>query len=265
MSVNREHLKILVARLNEAVLEERARKVQSRYRLMRSYRRVIRAVAERLVRREAQDILAQAEKNLRGERGQGMFELWLEDYWRKDRQYVQTQMEPTLLAYGELVAGAVEGETKREADTEAVQRFMRAYTEGFGERYIVKSQTRLETVYRRALERGEDPVEAIRAEMEEWTANRADAIAEREAVQANGAVAVMLFKMANVQVLRWYAMGNNACPYCQGMNGKIVEISRNFADEGDDLDGGDDGHLVISHGVGHPPLHEGCECMVGIG
>lgn len=250
---------------DEAVLEERARRVNSRYRLMRSYRRVIRSVAERLVRREAQDLLTQAEKNLRSQRGSGMFELWLEEYWRKDQEYIRQQMEPTLLAYGELVANAVEGETKQPADPDAVQRFMKAYVETYAERHVYKSKTRLETVYRRALERGEDPVEAIRAEMEEWTANRADAIAEREAVQANGAVAVMLFKMANVQVLRWYAMGNNACPYCQGMNGKIVEISRNFADEGDDLDGGDDGHLVISHGVGHPPLHEGCECMVGIG
>jgi hypothetical protein len=174
-------------------------------------------------------------------------------------------MKPVTQAYGELVSHDVEAEINKVVEPARLEGFVDAYVDEYAKRHVIKSKEALGKRYKGALADGKDLVEELNAELDGWDEQRPDAIANAESVRANNAVAFFIYLAAGVQLLRWYA-GAKSCPYCQEMDGKVVGIETPFWSKGDEYtpEGGGDA-MKISHDVGHPPLHDGCQCIVGAG
>jgi len=245
--------------------EERAKWVKDRRRIMKSYERVYREVAGRIIKRESNDIRGAARRYFH-KREAGLFSTWLEGFWREHGEYVKRQMLPVTTAYGEMVGHDVEAEIGKTVTAERLTGFVLAYVEEYVRRHIIKSREKLEARIKQAQASGKDMVEEIDAELDEWDNERPAQIAKAESVRANNAVAFALYSALGVEVLKWYASGSKSCPYCQEMDGRTVEVHVPFFSPGDDYkpDGAEEG-MKITHVIGHPPLHDGCQCIVGAG
>lgn len=249
-----------------ADLEQRSRKsAQARHRLQRSYRRVIRTVAERVVRRESQDILTQARKAFTS-RGYGDFSTWLASFYQEHQQFISRQMLPVMTAYAELVADQAGEEIGWQADPAQLDRFVRAYTNSYADRHAAINQEKLRKLLERAQATGQDPLEALKAELEAWESDEPETIADRESVRANNAVATTVYAMSGlVRVLKWVSLGES-CPYCQSLNGRTVGIDQVFLSKDEDYQpDGAERPLRNGHDVKHAPAHDGCDCQVVAG
>ena len=65
-----------------------------------------------------------------------------------------------------------------------------------------------------------------------------------------------------VKTIKWYtAADDRVCPWCDAMDGKIIDIEDSFFDKGDEATGTDGSKLPITYDdVGSPPLHVSCRC-----
>lgn len=63
---------------------------------------------------------------------------------------------------------------------------------------------------------------------------------------------------------KWYtAMDERVCPYCAPMNGKVLPLSRNFFDQGDEWLGDAKTAIKMDYSdVPGAPLHPGCRCVL---
>lgn len=112
--------------------------------------------------------------------------------------------------------------------------------------------------------------DAFDEKMTSWQdGQRAATSAAAEATQAGGAFTKVPFIAAGIERMIWVA-GTDACPLCQRLNGRVVEITQPFLAEGDTVDpeDGETTPLVTKQVIGHPPLHgmggRGgvCDCVV---
>lgn len=72
---------------------------------------------------------------------------------------------------------------------------------------------------------------------------------------------VQEYKAQNITQMEWVTSHeDNVCPWCQDMDGEIVDVSDNFLDAGDDLEVGERTWTAL-YNVSHPPLHP--NCLVG--
>ena len=67
-----------------------------------------------------------------------------------------------------------------------------------------------------------------------------------------------------VKTIKWYtAVDGDVCPWCDAMNGKVIDIQENFYDKGDTHSKPDGEEMEIKYGdVGAPPLHPQCRCYI---
>lgn len=64
-----------------------------------------------------------------------------------------------------------------------------------------------------------------------------------------------------VKTIRWYTADNDACDYCQPMNGKVISIEDNFFNKGDTVTGANGQKLSIDYAnVEAGALHVMCRC-----
>lgn len=238
--------------------EERGRRgVGERERLSEKYRRLYGQALGRVLRREANDVGAAA-RRLLGKRGRVEFDSWLEAFYQEHQGFVIEQVGPVAEQYAGDVARAAEEEIGETVDGGAVGRWLRAYLAGFAARLAARQMAR---VYR-ALE-AEEPEAALEEELTRWRETRADDVAVEELVRLGNAVTVFVFMLGGVGYLRWVARGEETCPYCRALNGRVVGIRDSFLGAGESfMPEGAEAPLVVTRRVGHPPAHRGCDCWV---
>ena len=150
---------------------------------------------------------------------------------------------------------------KRKKMPEEARKFMDEYLETFATRYAESSKGQLRALVRQAFDEGLDPEDVIDARMEEWEERRPAKVAMNETVQISGAIARLAFAAAGVMYLRWVNVGGDSCPYCRELDGQVVGIEESFVGKDDVLDS-EDGTMRIRKPAFHPPLHQGCECVI---
>jgi hypothetical protein len=249
-----------------ADLEQRSKKsAQARHRMANAYRRVIRPVAERIARRESQDIFAQAKKSFGG-RGYSDFSTWLSSFYGQHEDYVRKQMLPVISAYADLVADQADDEIGYQHSSEDLDRFVRAYVNEYARRHRAISEDRIRALLAKAQTDGKDALEMLQASLESWEDHDPETIANRESVRANNAVATTIYAMSGmVRVLKWVSFGES-CPYCQSLDGTTVGIDEVFLSKGQNYQpDGADRPLRSGHDVRHAPAHDGCDCQVVAG
>jgi len=248
-------------------METRSRRsVQARHRLMGAYRRVYRDVAARVLRREANDV-GNAARRYFGRRDYGSFVLWLAEFYGEHRDFVEQQFSPVATSYGEAMVPEAQGEIGEEENglTPELERWIERYVRDFAARHSNVSEARIREIAERALETGEDPYEAITAAMETWPEARAEETARWESVRFGNALAVAVFTLAGRSTRRWVTI-SDSCPYCRALDGQVVSTDEWFISAGAAFQPEDaETPLTSRTNVGHPPAHDGCDCMIAAG
>lgn len=248
------------------IIETRAvpKTAQSRHRLQRSWRKVYRETAARVLRRESNDIRAAARKYL-ANGDTARFSVWLADFYRQHVEFVMRQFRPVGSAYSELVADEAADEVAATDYEERVERFVESYTGGFSVRHTESSKFLLQKRLQEAQAAGKDLEEALTAELDHWLEIRPDVISGEESVRLNNAVARLVYIIGGRQYIKWVTFGEN-CPYCNDLDGATVGVESNFLNAGQDYQPeGAERPLTSSSDVGHPPAHDGCDCMAVAG
>ena len=94
--------------------------------------------------------------------------------------------------------------------------------------------------------------------------NKARMIAQTETIRAANQGTLAAYKSAGVTSMRWLA-GGDACPYCKGLDGKVVSIGEPFVKGNTYMPEGAKTPLDTSYTEGiieTPPAHVHCQCVL---
>jgi HK97 family phage portal protein len=234
------------------------RSAEGRLALQMAYAGLFAEAMQRTLRRERQDVMAQARKVLRSRSAQGLAE-WLDGFFSEHEGFVARALRPVVLALLPLVIRGAMDEVSADGDAPDLLAFADAYIEAMAARQAGRSRRRID-----ALLAGAGDVDALAA-LEEGMAgweDRAVWLGQDEAVRAVSALAVAALGRLGVIAKRWVTMGES-CPYCESLSGKVVGIDEPFLAAGETLHGGSERPaLVLDSAVGHPPSHSGCDCVI---
>lgn len=241
-------------------LETRARSSAARrLQLVTEYLPLFEDVTGRFVRREVADVKRAAKKYL-GRDDLTAFVLWLEEFYAEHAGFVDRAMLPVLIAYAGAVARAVQAELEQ-PDLLEPGGFVEEYSATYGLRYTIKQRQALVDLIQRVTTDGEDVLAAVEAQMDTWDEARPAQEARREAQRGNNALALVAYAAYGITRKRWTTL-RDSCPYCTKLDGKIVEIHTPFLPSGSRIEAEGQDPLPISINMGHPPAHDGCDCMV---
>lgn len=242
-------------------IETRTRNTaRSRRATALAFQRVIEDTASRVVRREVNDVRRAVGKFL-GRRNVQDFNLWLVEFYEDHRQFFIRNFLPILTTFAEQVGLEVARELDLD-ETDNIEAFIQEYVEALAARQIGESHLQLKALLNEALQANEDPAEVIEARLDEWEEKRPQAIARKESFGASNAFAKAFYLGAGITHLRWVASGEN-CPYCRDLDGKVVGIQANFLNKDTDFQPDGAGRPLSTRvNIGHPPLHDGCDCNV---
>jgi HK97 family phage portal protein len=193
-------------------------------------------IAERVIRREQTDIGKALAKRNAAEVIDG-----LDD---DHRDYVQKQMLPALRSYAAVVCADVEREIGRA--TLIPESFIENYAESYARRHAT-------AVLGDARQLIGDPNRD--AALAAWS-KRAAWIADREVIQAGNAFARAAYRQAGIPELEWSS--GDDCAECTRLHGQKIAIDGVFIRRGET----NDDRFIPVAGLGHPPLCEGCACVV---
>src|SRR5690606_15191421 len=116
----------------------------------------------------------------------------------------------------------------------------------------------------RAARQDDELADLIEEELEEWD-ERVDRIAEDEAHRSANAVARMAYLLLGFLSLRWVVTGSEPCDYCQAMDGRTVSGDEAFLAAGASFAPGGLAPFSSQSTIRHPPLHNGCQCVIAPG
>ncbi len=246
--------------------EIRNRKIAvNRSRIAESYKRVIKDAAARVVRREEADIMRKAKKvfSERSASDAQFFIEWLDEFYEKHSQYVEKQMSPPLMSLAEAIDSTASEEIGYTEDhRDRLQDFANKYLAAFTTRHIISSRGQIRQVLTKAIEEEEAPLEVLQTRFDEWNEKRPGKIANRENVQLSNAVAMSVFAWGGIIRKRWVALGDDSCPLCEELDGKVVGIETPFLGANDRLEAEDIKPIELYRPTLHPQLHQGCICII---
>ena len=239
----------------------RMRAVENRRKIRESFKPLFLEVAKVIVNREINSISRGITKTYI-ERDADAFENWLDDFYSDMPQYIKDKMKPVVTSFAEQIMREASKEAGVKPElTPALRDFIDQYLTNYSDRHVASSVLQL----KRIVERwdADEQETQLRGRLEEWQEKRAIKISENESVRGDGAFARQVFLAAGVTQLIWQTTGPSTCPYCMELSGKVVGIEKAFVDPGDLTPSGNVPMRIKSNHF-HPPLHQGCDCAVGI-
>lgn len=244
----------------QATKAERSRRSGTqRHRLQQTYMRMLQPVAARILRREINDVGSAARKHFK-RRSKTEFLTWLDDFYLEHQEFITREMLPVILSYAELVANEAGEEVGSRVPSENLQRFIASYVAALATRQAALSASQV----RQAID-SEDPEGELEKTFDKWRDQRPKNLAKDETVRSGNAVAIMVYLAAGVLSKRWMAFGKD-CPYCNDLDGRSIGIELSFIPAGESFEPeGAERPLQPSRSVGHPPAHNGCDCMIVAG
>jgi hypothetical protein len=102
---------------------------------------------------------------------------------------------------------------------------------------------------------------------DEWVEGwRSEMIARTETARAFSTGHIEAWRSTGVVSRKVWVAAGDACPFCQAMDGTVVELGENFFDQGDEQTADWRGQeIAIGHDysdVNGPPLHPNCRCVL---
>lgn len=230
-----------------------------------SFRPLFTDAAVRMVNGELRNV-RRAQERLLTESDRGQFRNWLDEYYRTEHpEWMRTALGSVFTSYADAIGRAAAGELDLDGTPTDVRTFTNEYMDVQINQYSRSSRIQLETVLDEA---GEAADEAVEVRLNEWELGaaesnpRAERFAQWHINQLGNAVAKTVFVAGGITALRWLLVGDS-CPYCRSLSGKVVGVSANFLDGGNEFQPDDaDYPLTPKVNVGHPPAHQGCDCSI---
>ena len=229
-----------------------------RQRHRAAFLRVLQDGARRLVKRETQDLGHIIRKEL-GSRSVPQLQREIEKFYERFGERIRQFLGPGIAGYGEAIWRTATEEVGGEVDVVQMERHVVMYLEALTGRHIGSSRAQLKDLIATA----EDLESVMLRRLDDWEGTRADGIANREIVKAGGMFAKAAYLAAGVATIMWVAAGKN-CPLCESLNGKTVSAREDFVDAGQTVDPKVEGTAPLTprFTIGHPPLHDGCDCDI---
>jgi hypothetical protein len=235
------------------------RSLQLRRRLHTAHAKRIESRAARFVKAEV-NATRKAVRRFLGARASADFVTWAEGFYASHRATVAREMLPVLLAFAEDMAQAaateVQGTPANLAD------FVKRYVDSFAVRHADGRLGQLLALVNET--EAEALADVIDGRLTEWTERTPAKVGGRESVQAGNAFTKAVWVAAGVRILRWATFGDN-CPLCSAMSGRATQITKPFVAKGETVQPGalsGTTPLTATQNFGHPPLHQGCDCMI---
>lgn len=93
--------------------------------------------------------------------------------------------------------------------------------------------------------------------------NRAELIARTEVLQATNFATEEAYKQSGiVKGKEWLtAIDERTCSYCNEMDGKVIELTKNYYEDGDNITT-EEGTFEVNKNISYPPLHPNCRCTL---
>jgi len=237
------------------------RSLADRQRLGAAFRPVFAAAAERVVRREIKALGAGA-RRLIGDGPRAAFVEWLQAYYDREWPAVVRDLRPPVDGYGRAIYAAAAEEVGGDAELDdAGAAFLIRYAESLATRHVASSRIQIEALVGPDAGEPADALAAVEGRLADWALTAAAALAAREVVQVDGAVAAVAYRRAGVRRVRWVTVGAN-CPLCESMRGRVAQIDDPFLPPGGTVAPEGVAPLVARRAVRHPPLHDGCNCQL---
>lgn len=236
-----------------------------RQRLIRAYRPALKDALARIARREVNDVRRAAKKYM-DSRSADMLSEWIGQYCREDvPEAWKLNMAPVLRSYAEAVFGAAAEEIGVEPKmTPELEKAIQDYMDGQARRHAATTRKAIQSKVREAVESGDDVTDALEDYLEEYEAAWPEKASVDQGSRFGNYAARAFFLASGFAVIRWVAAGEDPCPFCLEMDGKTVGRLGNFLPAGGRLGAGED-VMEVESDIGHPPLHEGCECIIVAG
>jgi hypothetical protein len=236
---------------------------KARQRLAKSYKRMISDAVGRVMRREIADVRRAVEKYLT-KRDAFQLSTWLKTFYEEHREFWTRQILPVLMSYADQVGASVADELGGDArDSQDIRAFLDDYAAALSKREVGSSINQLQDILDQALQDGADPGEALNARLDEWEEKRVDKVTRRESTGMLGACTLAFYVLVGVTRKMWVNTGSQNCPYCQSLDGRVVEIEKFFlAKDTDYAPEGSERPLSVRYDVGHAPAHGGCDCII---
>ena len=240
--------------------EERA--IEYRRTLFSSQAPLFYDVAERITRRESNDVGRAVLKYLKRTNNLAGFLMWMQEFYEEHAGFVDRQMAPVVQALARLVGPLVARELGVEVDAGVLAAFAAEFTATLGVRWAASSHGQLRQVLQAAQDAGQALPDAVQGRLDEWNETRPGKVSARESVRSTNALIRSAYMASGVERLRWVARGEN-CPYCEAMNGRVVGIREDFMAGGQQFSPkGAQQPLLIRNSISHPPIHDGCDCTI---
>jgi HK97 family phage portal protein len=247
------------------IKEIRARRsAAARKNVASRYKKVIRNSAENLIKTEVGQVRSKAKEELKS-RNAGNFKRWLEDFYEEFPEQIRSELSPVITTFAEAISEVASEEVGLD-EIDGLERFIDNYLDTLAIKHSRYSRNQIKALVEEALNDDNDMFETVNQRLDEWEEKRPDKIATRESTKGNGAFTKFVYGAAGITTIRWVTLGDDPCPYCQEMNGKVVGIEQSFLSKEDSLEVDDrDEPLDPDGNIGHPPLHGGCECGIAAG
>ncbi|MBT9176892.1 MAG: hypothetical protein DDT20_01217 [Firmicutes bacterium] len=224
-------------------------KLPVRVKRPRQYLPVFLAAAKRLVRWEISEVRNLLRKRL------DITEL--EAWYEKDetQRRLRAYIHPAVASYAAIIASDVEDEIGSQLLDGWAEMQAAGYSDIYVRDHIHDSRGQL-----RALSMVAEPDAAVNQRLDEWDERRPGKIADWETVNAAGVFARLACVALGVKLLRWAAVGAKPCPYCQTLDGMVVDVKGTFAQNDVQAEGQEP--MRLNRSPRNPPLHEGCVCAI---
>lgn len=236
-----------------------------RLRLQQNYRPLITDAAQRIINKETIAINRAIKTHL-GDRNIKSFNDWIDDFYKSMPDYINKNIMPVLLSYGEATALAAAEEIGIEKysirslqEQEELKRFVNKYVNNYSVQHINSSIGQLRGLMK---EPGEME-EALIKRADEWHKKRAIKIAGNETIRFSSAISSSVF-FENGYSIVWRA-NTTACPYCLELDGRKVGKGESFIEANTVLQIEDREPMKINRPCMHPQLHQGCDCWIEAG
>ena len=233
----------------------------SRQRIADSYYDLIKDAAQNIVNMETKAIGRAVTKYL-GERGKQDFNKWLDDFYENEiSEQIKKRFLPTYLSFAEQIKNAAASEVNFNPDDfDTLDIFVNDYLDRFVARHTDSSIGQMRGLMKDV--EPEDLGEVINTRTEEWGEKRADKVALDETTRFGNAIAMGTWIAAGSIYVMWINTGKRSCPYCRELNNKKIKIGTYFVKDGEDFQPGGTEKMKINGSKMHPPLHQGCICML---
>lgn len=220
-------------------------------------------IAERVTRRETSDVGRAVAKYLRRGSDVAGFLEWAKEFYNGHREFIGRNFSPAFEAISLLVLQSVSGELQRDitdAEREAIRDFVTEYVNTLGLRWTLSSEGQLIELSEQT--EGAALADVVDERLASWDETQPEKVGRREATRAVNALAWTAYGIYGVTKLLWRTSGRESCPYCDSLNGKVVGIDAPFVEAGDFLPDGAEAPLLVRRNTFHPPVHDGCDCIV---